>query len=122
VSLRAAPPGRHDEPRFHRPNASRSAGRHLRVAARCQHLAIDAVPPSLRRGETFDKWTKYGQLSGDGCVYPSHVATIAARLSARHLMWKSYDQDMGNDPVRDGTTATAKQPQVSAFGRDVFTH
>jgi phosphatidylinositol-3-phosphatase len=61
-------------------------------------------------GETFDKWTKYGQLSGDGCVYPGYVGTIASQLSARHLMWKSYNQDMGNDPGRDGTTATAHGP------------
>jgi phosphatidylinositol-3-phosphatase len=61
-------------------------------------------------GETFDKWTKYNQLSGDGCVYPRYVATVASQLSARHLTWKSYNQDMGNDPRRDGTTATAHGP------------
>ncbi len=51
-------------------------------------------------GETFDKWTKYRQLSGDGCVYPAYVPTIASELSARHLAWKSYNQDMGNNPRR----------------------
>ena len=61
-------------------------------------------------GETFDKWTKYSQLSGDGCVYPRYVPTIASQLSARHISWKSYFQDMGNDPRRDGTTATAHGP------------
>ncbi len=33
-------------------------------------------------GENFDKWTKYGQLSGDGCVYPRYVRTIANQLTA----------------------------------------
>ncbi len=61
-------------------------------------------------GETFDKWTKYRQLSGDGCVYPAYVPTIASELSARHLAWKSYNQDMGNNPRRDGTTMTASGP------------
>lgn len=27
-------------------------------------------------GENFDKWTKYGQLSGDGCVYPKYVLSL----------------------------------------------
>jgi len=61
-------------------------------------------------GETFDKWTKYGQLSGDGCVYPGYLRTVASQLTAAHLTWKSYNQDMGNDPRRDGTTATGHGP------------
>jgi hypothetical protein len=42
-------------------------------------------------GETFNKWTKDDQLSGDGCVYPKYVHTVASQLSARHLTWKSYN-------------------------------
>jgi phosphatidylinositol-3-phosphatase len=61
-------------------------------------------------GETFEKWTKYGQLSGDGCVYPGYVRTIASQLTAAHLTWKSYNQNMGNDPKHDGTTATRHGP------------
>ncbi|MGO8957553.1 MAG: alkaline phosphatase family protein [Streptosporangiaceae bacterium] len=61
-------------------------------------------------GETFSKWTKYGQLSGDGCVYPSYVQTIASQLTARHLTWTAYMQQMGADPRRDGTTMTANGP------------
>ena len=34
-------------------------------------------------GETFDKWTKDGQLSGDGCVYPRYVQTVATQLTAK---------------------------------------
>ena len=55
-------------------------------------------------GENFDKWTKDGQLSGDGCVYPRYVRTIANQLTARHLTWRAYEQNMGIDPHRDGTT------------------
>jgi hypothetical protein len=61
-------------------------------------------------GENFEKWTKDGQLSGDGCVYPAYVKTIANQLTAKGLTWKSYDQNMGNDPRRDGTTQTRRGP------------
>jgi phosphatidylinositol-3-phosphatase len=61
-------------------------------------------------GENFDKWTKYGQLSGEGCVYPKYVPTIASQLGAKHLSWKEYAQDMGNDPHRDGTAMTKAGP------------
>ena len=61
-------------------------------------------------GENFDKWTKDGQLSGDGCVYPEYVRNIASQLTAHGRSWKSYNQQMGNDPARDGTTATAHGP------------
>jgi phosphatidylinositol-3-phosphatase len=61
-------------------------------------------------GENFDKWTKYGQLSGEGCVYPKYVPTIASQLSAKHLSWREYAQDMGNDPHRDGTVMTKQGP------------
>jgi hypothetical protein len=61
-------------------------------------------------GENFDKWTKDGQLSGDGCVYPSYVKTIANQLTAKKLTWKAYEEDMGNNPKRDGTTKTKGGP------------
>jgi hypothetical protein len=61
-------------------------------------------------GENFDKWTKYGQLSGDGCVYPKYVRTIANQLTARHLTWRAYEQNMGIDAHRDGTNRTAHGP------------
>jgi phospholipase C len=61
-------------------------------------------------GESFSMWTRYGQLSGDGCVYPKYVHTIASQLSAKHLTWKSYNQQMGVDPGRDGTTMTDHGP------------
>jgi len=61
-------------------------------------------------GENFDKWTKYGQLSGDGCVYPKYVRNVGSQLTAHRLSWKSYNQQMGNKPARDGTTATSHGP------------
>jgi hypothetical protein len=45
-----------------------------------------------------------GQPIGLGCVYPAHVQTIANQLSARHLKWKAYMEDMGNDTTREART------------------
>ena len=53
-----------------------------------------------------------GQVDGSGCVYPAGVATIANQLDAKYppnpkthvASWRGYDQDMGNDPTRDGGT------------------
>jgi hypothetical protein len=61
-------------------------------------------------GENFDKWTKYRQLSGEGCVYPKYVPTIANQLTAHHLTWRAYEQDMGNIPSRDKTVSTPNGP------------
>ena len=61
-------------------------------------------------GETFDQWTKDGQLSGDGCVYPRYVQTVTTQLTAKHLSWKSYNEQMGVNAKRDGTTMTAHGP------------
>jgi len=61
-------------------------------------------------GENFDKFTPLGQLSGEGCVFPSYVNTIAGQLSAKGLSWREYAQDMGNNPHRDGTVMTKDGP------------
>ncbi len=42
-----------------------------------------------------------GQPVGRGCIYPASVPTIANQLEARHLTWKGYMEDMGNDPARE---------------------
>jgi phosphatidylinositol-3-phosphatase len=65
-------------------------------------------------GENFDKWTKYGQLSGDGCVYPEYVRNAASQLTAHHLSWKSYNQQMGNDPAVTLKPLTADLAHVSS--------
>ena len=45
-----------------------------------------------------------GQAVGEGCVYPASVHTIADQLAERHLTWKGYMEDMGNDPGRESAT------------------
>ena len=35
-----------------------------------------------------------GQVSGQGCVYPSATQTLAGQLSAKHLTWKAYLEGM----------------------------
>lgn len=54
--------------------------------------------------------TSLGQVPGDGCVYPSSVKTVGNQLSGRGLTWKAYEQQMGVNPARDGTTATSHGP------------
>jgi len=61
-------------------------------------------------GENFDTTTKYGQLSGEGCVFPKSVQTVGNELSSAGLTWKEYAQDMGNDPKRDKSVMTANGP------------
>jgi phosphatidylinositol-3-phosphatase len=74
-------------------------------------------------GENFSGFTKYGQLTGDGCRYPKSVKTVADQLGAAHRGWKAYEQDMGIDPKRDGTTKTAAGPACGhpVLGKDDLT-
>jgi len=50
----------------------------------------------------------YGQVMGDGCIYPAGAKTVADQLTAQGLTWHGYMQDLGNDPTRE--TATCGQP------------
>ena len=52
----------------------------------------------------------YRQVLGEGCVYPAAVPTLGNQLSAAGRSWAAYLQDMGNDPGRDQTVATARGP------------
>jgi hypothetical protein len=52
----------------------------------------------------------FGQVRGEGCVYPRSVQTIAGQLRAKGLEWKGYMEDMGIDPHRDSGTACAHPP------------
>src|SRR5476649_1043367 len=54
-----------------------------------------------------------GIATGDGCVYPGAVKTIADQLEARQLTWRGYMEDMGNDPTRE-----AKRCARPRFGGD----
>ena len=42
-----------------------------------------------------------GQAVGHGCVYPASVLTLADQLARAGFSWKSYSEDMGNDPSRE---------------------
>ncbi len=45
-----------------------------------------------------------GQAVGSGCVYPANVPTIVSQLSAAHITWRDYNEDMGADPSRESAT------------------
>jgi phosphatidylinositol-3-phosphatase len=45
-----------------------------------------------------------------GCVFPASVPTLGNQLSDAKLSWKAYLEDMGNDPSRDQTVASAAGP------------
>ena len=44
-----------------------------------------------------------GQVLGDGCVYPASVKTIADQLTAKHLTWRGYMEDIGNSATEPKT-------------------
>jgi phosphatidylinositol-3-phosphatase len=56
-----------------------------------------------------------GQVTGEGCVYPSTVQTIATQLDAKYppnlqthaASWRAYEEDMGDTAARDGGTPDA---------------
>jgi hypothetical protein len=45
-----------------------------------------------------------GQVTGNGCVYPAGVSTLANQLSDSGLTWKGYMEDMGNNGAREAAT------------------
>jgi phosphatidylinositol-3-phosphatase len=57
-------------------------------------------------------WPPYHQVLGPegGCVFPASVPTLGNQLSGAKLSWKAYLEDMGNNPSRDNTVATAQGP------------
>jgi hypothetical protein len=46
----------------------------------------------------------YGAETGNGCVYPSNIQTIAGQLQAAGFTWRDYNQGMGADPTREAAT------------------
>jgi hypothetical protein len=70
---------------------------------------VSGQPPNLSNqtdchrfeGFTHNRLLSNGVETGTGCVYPANVLTIGNQLTARHLSWKGYMQDMGNDPTRE---------------------
>ena len=41
---------------------------------------------------------------------PQYINTIAGQLTSKHLSWREYAQDIGNNPHRDGTVMTQNGP------------
>jgi hypothetical protein len=50
----------------------------------------------------------FGQVIGEGCIYPAATKTIADQLTAKGLTWRAYMEDLGNDPTRE--TVKCGQP------------
>ncbi len=73
---------------LHRPDQRAGAG--PRHAERLR--GVDPVQAGRRDRDAVH------QLVGNGCVYPASVLTLGNQLSAAHLTWKAYLQDMGNEP------------------------
>jgi len=47
-----------------------------------------------------------GQVSGQGCVYPSATQTLAGQLTEKHLTWKAYVEGMDEGTGAAATSAT----------------
>jgi phosphatidylinositol-3-phosphatase len=59
-----------------------------------------------------------GQVSGQGCVYPSATETLAGQLAAKHLTWKAYleGMDEGSGAPAAGVPPGSASASVSAAG------
>jgi phosphatidylinositol-3-phosphatase len=81
---------------------------------------VSGQPPNTSNQadcSTFENFTDNALLhngveTGTGCVYPANVRNIGTELSARHLTWKAYMEDMGNDPAREA--AACGHPTINA--------
>jgi hypothetical protein len=49
-------------------------------------------------------------IAHGGCIYGKEIKTLPDQLAARHLTWKGYMEDMGNDPARE--SATCGHPKI----------
>jgi hypothetical protein len=59
-----------------------------------------------------DTTASFGAVNGSGCLYPADTPTIVNQLTAAHLTWGAYMDEMGLDPARE--PATCPQPVVGA--------
>lgn len=53
-----------------------------------------------------------GQAIGQGCIYPTSIASLPDQLEKAGLSWKGYMEDMGNDTTREA--ATCGHPAIGA--------
>jgi hypothetical protein len=54
-----------------------------------------------------------GIVTGQGCVYPAPVQTVANQLDSDGLTWKAYGQDMANS-VSAGQPASCRHPKLNS--------
>lgn len=57
----------------------------------------------------------YGQVLGNGCVYPTSVNTLPGQLKAANMTWKGYMEDLGKSPTL--ARATCGNPTLNARDR-----
>jgi hypothetical protein len=81
---------------------------------------VSGQPPNLQNQADCQSFSEFvgaalsdGIEAGSGCVYPANVATIGNQLTSAHKTWKAYEQDMGNDPSREG--AACGHPAIGAI-------
>jgi hypothetical protein len=72
------------------------------TAANCPTYA-DVTPGTVADG---------GQITGDGCVYPSPAQTLADQLTAAGDTWKAYVEDVGAG--QPGESPTCRHPALGA--------
>jgi hypothetical protein len=53
-----------------------------------------------------------GIVTGQGCVYPAAVQTVANQIDSDGLAWRAYAQDMANS-VSSGQPASCRHPKVN---------
>lgn len=53
----------------------------------------------------------YGQVLGQGCVYPGSTATLPGQLTAKHLSWKAYVEGIAEGA---GTPGPCAHPALGA--------
>jgi hypothetical protein len=73
------------------------------VSGQAPNPETQADCPSYSNFASIGAAVSPGQVVGSGCVFPSSVPTIGNQLSAAHLRWKGYMQDMGNITSREST-------------------
>ncbi len=53
------------------------------------------------------------QVEGSGCVYPSTTQTLPGQLTAAHLTWKAYVEDIGNGETA-GQPVSCRHPTLGS--------
>jgi hypothetical protein len=69
--------------------------------------------PNFADFASADGLASNGQMTGEGCVYPSFVPSLMSQLDSAGLTWRAYEDSMGSDPSREAATCghpTVGQP------------